>query len=114
MNLEPVIINYLNNELRTYPAYGEVQENPEDEYFVVDKTGSDVENRLTTSTVAIQSCSKISKSRASELNEMVKTAMDSIVRLPVIDDCQLMSDYNYTNIETKEYRYQAVFEITHR
>ena len=112
MNIETVVINYLTTELSS-SVYGEVPESPENEYFVVDKTGSDVEDRITTSTVAIQSHAR-SKARASDLNELVKAAMDRIISLRVIDDCQLMSDYNFTNIEKKEYRYQAVFEITHR
>ena len=113
MNIEPVIINYLITELGTDNVYGEVPENPEGEYFIVDKTGSDYENRLTSSTIAIQSYAS-SKYRASELNEQVKAAMDRIIKLRVIDDCQLISDYNFTNIAKKEHRYQAVFEVTHR
>ena len=81
--------------------------------IVVDKTGSDAENRLITSTVTIQSYAK-SKARASELNEMIKSVMDESVALRTIDDCQLNSDYNFTDIEQKRHRYQAVFEITHR
>ena len=113
MNIEPVVIDYLKTELQTDSVYGEVQENPEEEYYVVDKTGSDAENRIITSTIAIQSYAR-SKARASDKNEMVKEVMDRIIRLPVIDDCQLMSDYNFTNTAKKEYRYQAVFLITHR
>ena len=113
MNLEPVVINYLSEKLNMSSVYGEVPEKPESRYVVVDKTGSDVDNRITTSTVAIQS-SAPTKAMASELNEEVKTAMDEIITLEVIYDCQLMSDYNFTNTEKKEHRYQAVFEITHR
>lgn len=113
MSIEPVIINYLITELQINSVYGEMQDNPEEEYIIVDKTGSDYENRVTTSTIAIQSHAR-SKARASEINELVKNAMDKSVELKDIYDCQLMSDYNFTNIEKKEYRYQAVFEITHR
>lgn len=113
MSIEPIIIDYLKTELQTQSVYGEVQANPEEVYFVIDKTGSDIENMITTSTVAIQSYAQ-SKAQASDYNEKVKEAMDKIIRLPVIDDCQLMSDYNFTNTAKKEYRYQAVFLVTHR
>lgn len=112
MNIEPVIINYLIEELHTESVYAEVPEVPEEEYFIIDKTGSDTENRITTSTIAIQSYGP-SKMRASEMNENVKTVMDDICRLSVIGDCKLMSDYNFSNIAKREHRYQAVFEITH-
>ena len=113
MNIEPVIIDFLKTKLDTSSVYGEVQEKPEDEYFIIDKTGSGTENRITTSTIAIQSYAK-SKARASDLNEQIKGAMDEAVILRIIDDCQLVSDYNFTDIATKRYRYQAVFEVTHR
>ena len=113
MNLEPVVINYLIGKLNITSVYGEVPETPVGDYIVVDKTGSDVENRITTSTIAIQSYSP-TKASASELNDSVKAAMDEIIELRAIDDCQLMSDYNFSNPEKKDHRYQAVFEITHR
>lgn len=113
MNIEPVIIQYLIGKLNRNSVYGDVPETPEDEFIVVDKTGSDREDKITTSTIAIQSTAP-SKERASEVNEEVKTAMDEIIELGCIDDCQLNSDYNFSNIEKKGHRYQAVFEVTHR
>lgn len=113
MNIEPIIIDYLKRKLVTDSVYGEIQEKPEEKYIVVDKTGSDTEDKVTTSTIAIQSTAP-SKALASDTNEEVKDAMDEIIELPCIYDCQLMSDYNFTNVARKEHRYQSVFEITHR
>lgn len=112
MNIEFKVINYLKETLETDRVYGEKPDSPEGEFFVVDKTGSSIENRITTSTLAIQSYGP-NKARASELNEILKAAMDLMPREKEIGACKLLSDYNYTNIAKKEHRYQAVFNITH-
>lgn len=48
---------------------------------------------------------------AARLNHTVKTAMRDAVTLDDVISCKLNSDYNYTDEETKRYRYQAVFDI---
>ena len=57
--------------------------------------------------------------QAITLNDEVKDALlgdnDSygIIDLDEIIQIELNSDYNFTDTETKEYRYQAIFNITH-
>ena len=46
-------------------------------------------------------------------DEEVKKAMKKIVELEDISKCDLNTDYNYTDVARKKYRYQAVFDITH-
>ena len=48
---------------------------------------------------------------AARLNHTVKAAMRDTVILDDVISCKLNSDYNYTDEETKRYRYQAVFDI---
>ena len=43
----------------------------------------------------------------------IKNALESIVYETEIASAKLNSDYNYTNTQTKEYRYQAVYEFTY-
>ena len=50
---------------------------------------------------------------AAELNERVKAAMDDLILLPDIFSAKLDSDYNFTDTATKQYRYQAVYNITY-
>ena len=50
---------------------------------------------------------------AAALNELVKTAADSLVTLDEIASAKLNSDYNFTDTTTKRYRYQAVYDIKH-
>jgi len=112
MNIEAVIINYLMTSLGTGHVYAEVPNDPPEEYFVVDKTGSSTDNWLCTSTIAIQSYGP-SKLHAANLNEELKLAMEGIETLDEIAGCDLISDYNFSNIAKKQHRYQAVFDITH-
>ena len=81
------------------------------EYILIEKTGSSRENLIDQAMIAIQSISKESLSTAMQLNEEVKEAMDEITELGEIFRCECNSDYNFTNTQTKEYRYQAVFNL---
>ena len=81
------------------------------DYIVLDKTGSNYESTLYSSTVAIQSYSS-TLYKAAELNEKVKKVMlNELIKLDEINSVELNSDYNYTDTAMKQYRYQAVFDI---
>lgn len=114
--IEQIIIDYLNSVL-TVEAYAERPEDTDAKYVLIEKTGSSRENFITTSTIAIQSISDSmqggSMLDAMDLNEDIKEAMDEIINLDSIVRVSLNSDYNYTDDSTKEYRYQAVYQITH-
>ena len=114
--IETTLINYLSNSIST-SVYAERPENPPDKYVLIEKTGSFTENHITTSTIAIQSIVDSMRGGslldAAELNETVKTAMGGLLTLDEISKVSLNSDYNYTDDRTKEYRYQAVYQITH-
>ena len=47
------------------------------------------------------------------LNEAVKEAMVGFAELGNITRVELQTDYNFTNTATKQYRWQAVYLITH-
>ncbi len=115
--IEATIISYLNNVEGMAPVYTERPETVPPKYVLVEKTGSSTENRITTSTVAVQSISDTLQNGslldAIGLNEDVKEAMADLITLDNISGVTLNSDYNFTDETTKEYRYQAVFSITH-
>lgn len=79
-------------------------------YVVFEKVGSSKSNHLPSATFAFQSYGK-SLYEAAELNERVKKAVESLIELNEIRGVKLNSDYNFTDTTTKEYRYQAVFDI---
>lgn len=107
--IEKIILDYLKTQL-VPPVYMEIPLNPPDEYVTIEKTGSGVDDYINRATLAIQSHAQ-SLLRAAQINEDVKTAMDSAITLPEIAKSKLNSDYNFTDTRTKEYRYQAVYNI---
>ena len=81
-------------------------------YVLIDQTGSSRTNHIITTTFAIQSYGA-SLYDAMVLNDAVKDAMVSFAELDEITRVELETDYNYTNTATKQYRWQAVYLITH-
>lgn len=107
--IEQILIEYLNaNNIKAFT------QKPSDltEFVVVSKTGSRKENHIKRATVAIQSYSD-SLYNAALLNELVKDAIENMVDRDDVSSCKLNSDYNYTDTTTKEFRYQAVFDIVY-
>ncbi len=122
--IESIILTYLINRTSAGTnVYAERPTNIPDMYIKVEKTGSRRENLITTSTFAIQSISDSlqggSMLQAMTLNDEVKAALlgdrdgYGIIELDEIANIELNSDYNFTDTETSEYRYQAIFTITH-
>ena len=108
--IEKIVLDYLNEKIDV-DCYMEAPKN-KTTFIIIEKTGSRQDDRIFEATIAIQSYAK-SMYKASELNEKVKAAMLDITELNEICRCRLNSDYNYTDIETKQYRYQAVYDLIH-
>lgn len=109
--IEKTVLDYLNENLDV-PVYMEIPAKPDDSFVIVEKTGSGVENRIYSAMICIQSYAQ-TLLEAAELNEEVKALMERINELGEIGSCRLNSDYQYTNVTTKHYRYQAVYDIVH-
>jgi ABC-type xylose transport system permease subunit len=111
--IEAVLIDYLTNKTAAGAyVYAEVPADQPESYIVIEKTGSTTENWITTSTIAVRSIAS-SLLAAAALNEQVKAAMLASPELDAIAACRLNSDYNFTDATSKQYRYQAVFQVTH-
>ena len=82
------------------------------DYVLIDQTGSRRTNHIITTTFAIQSYGK-SLYEAMLLKQRVEAAMDGFAELDEITKVELETDYNFTNTATKQYRWQAVYQITH-
>lgn len=109
--IEIILKGYLDSEMNV-PIYLENTENMPDSYILVEKTGSSLNNWINTATVAFQSYGT-SMYEAAKLNEILKRKLLSSVKLDEIGSVKLNSDYNFTDTETKKYRYQAVFDFTY-
>lgn len=108
--IEEIVRCFLEERLQT-DVFLEMPNN-KTTFVVLEKTGSYEENCISTSTIAAQSYGS-SLYKTAQLNKRVIEAMKDLIELDEISSCELNSDYNFTDTETKKYRYQAVFDITH-
>ena len=111
MAIEYILLDYLLTNLQV-PCYMEEPKNPDEQYVLIEKTGSSVENFINSATFAIQSYGATME-QAVDLNETVKGVMDEFWKHHAVYRCQLNSDYNFTDTDTHRYRYQAVYEMTY-
>lgn len=109
--IELVVLNYLKTKL-DIPVVMEHQPNLPKRYILIEKTSSKRDNLLNSSVIAIQSYAE-SLYEAAILNEKIKEIIDQLVYIDEVSGVRLNSDYNFTDSETKQYRYQAVFDIKH-
>ncbi|MGF2132417.1 hypothetical protein [Lactococcus lactis] len=109
--IEIIIKNFLDTHLSVSSFLEKKVEMPLS-YVLFEKTGSSKSNHLLSSTFAFQSYAP-SMYEAAKLNEELKEVVEQLIELNEISNVSLNSDYNFTDIETKEYRYQAVFDINH-
>lgn len=112
MTIIQLLVEYLSGQLEgTYVGV----EAPEQlsNYVLIDQTGSRLRNHVATTTVAIQSYGE-SYLDALTRSETVKSLMlNGFIGLDEVASVRLETDYNFTNTATKQYRWQAVYEITH-
>lgn len=111
--IEQTLLNYLNENLNV-PVYMEQPKVKTYPFILVEKTGSNQNSKMFESTFAIQSYGT-SLFDAAEINESVKSLLinNGAFEMPNVTSCKLNSDYNFTDSTTKDYRYQAVFDIMH-
>lgn len=107
--IESIVRDFL--EERGFEVYTEEQDSVE-KYLVIERTKDECVDYLYTSTLTVTSYGT-SMYEAAELCEEVIEAMQFIVEKDEVTDCALESDYNYTNTYTMQYRYQAVFAVSH-
>lgn len=109
--IEIIILNYLNDTLDV-PVYMEDSKENQKRYVLLKKTSSSKQNYINYAMFAIQSYAE-SLYEAAKLNEAVKKAMDNIVVLDTVSKSELNSDYEYTDMTKKKYRYQAVYSLVY-
>jgi hypothetical protein len=109
--IELIVKNYLSTKLEI-PIVFEHQQNLPKKFILIQKTSGSRENFLNSSTVAIQSYAE-SMFESAKLNEKIKNLMYDLITISEVSKVKLNSDYNFTDTETKRYRYQAIFDIYH-
>lgn len=107
--IELVILNYLKDHLEV-PVYMEHEHDMPNRFVTFERTSGDKTNHLNKCLVAFQSYAP-SLYEASLLNEQLKQTVEGMITLNEIAGVHLVSDYNFTDTQTKKYRYQAVFDF---
>lgn len=107
--IELIVKNYLSTKLEI-PIVFEHQKNLPKRFILIQKTSGSRENFLNSSTIAIQSYAE-SMFESAKLNEKIKNLMYDLITVDEVSSVDLNSDYNFTDTETKQYRYQAIFDI---
>lgn len=110
--IEATVIGYLSGIVELPPVFAERPEDPPAEYLLVECVGGGTNNHLRTAMIAIQSYAD-SLFRAAEINELVEAAMDALTDLDSVSRCKINSSYNYTDTDSRKYRYQAIFDIVY-
>lgn len=113
--IEITVKNFLESKL-SVPVLMEKPKGSASQLVIIEKTGGAQVNHIPSAILTIQSYEQ-SMQKAAELNEEVKhwmlDGMEGLITVNEVASVELNSDYNYTDTTTKEYRYQAVFNIVH-
>ena len=109
--IEKTILDYLGEHL-TVPVYMEEPISKPASYVLIERTGSSESDLIESTTLALQSYGA-SLYDAAALNIAVKAQIKQAVELQSVSAVYINSDYNFTDTETKRYRYQCVAVVTH-
>lgn len=108
--IEEIICNFLHTKLGVQ-VLPEKPKRPFTNMVFIERTGGRGQF-IRETTVALQSYGA-SMYEAARLNDQVIEAMQDMIELDNIIKVTLNQNYNFTDTQTKEYRYQAVFDIKH-
>ena len=109
--IEDILQKYLSGKLDV-PVCMEAPEESKESFVIIEKTGGGGSDRINTAVFAIQSYAG-SLYEAAALNGKVKEAMESFADGNEVSRASLNTDYNFTDTESKRYRYQAVYDIVY-
>lgn len=109
--IEKIIRDYLM-PLISVPVYIDVPPEPGDAYVVIERTGGGEREHIRDAMVAIQSYGATKYAAASQ-HETVLDVMKGLTTLDTVSACDLNAEYDYTDTQTKRYRYQAVYDIVY-
>lgn len=107
--IEEIVKEFLDKTLDV-KCFFEHPDNAPKKYILIERISGNKRNHLKSAVFAFQSYAT-SLYEAAQLNENLKTQLEKIIGHSRISSIKLNSDYNFTDTQTKKYRYQAVFDI---
>ena len=111
MTIEQIAIDYLLASGFT-EVYAEVPLDPSDKYVLVYRSSGNYLNEIRHMGLYTEVRCRTSKLEAAELHESVIAAMRTMRDSTPLFRCGLVSEYDAAMTSTKEYRFQALWEIT--
>ena len=109
--IETVILDFVSATMGV-PVRMEIPADRPTRLVVLTRSGRGRENGLHAANLIADSYAE-SLAEAAALNEQVKAVLDELETLDEISSAELATDYPVTDTGTKQYRYQAVYEIYH-
>ncbi|HFI0164160.1 TPA: hypothetical protein ACGORW_001990 [Streptococcus suis] len=107
--IELIVKDFLDEHLTVSSFFEHSSQKPK-RFVMIERTGGNLQNALKMATFTFQSYAE-SLYESATLNEQVKAVILEMITLDNISKVKLIGDYNFTDTETKRYRYQAVFDI---
>lgn len=109
--IDVILKTYLETVLDA-PVYMEIPARKPNEFYILERMGGSEENFIKSSQFVIQSYAE-TLYRAAVMDEEAIAAMANAVTVEDVISTSLNSHYNYTDTASKQYRYQALFDIQH-
>lgn len=99
-------------ELLNVPVFLEQPIEKPSKYVLVERKGMGEENHLGGSLFIFQSYAE-SMYESASLNKALISEFKSLISLDEMVNIKLNTDYIFTDVTSKKYRYQAVFDVKH-
>lgn len=109
--IEIIVRNKLEEQLKI-PVFLEQPIEKPNKYVLIERKGMGEENHLGGSLFIFQSYAE-SMYESAILNKAVINEFKGLISLDEIVSISLNTDYIFTDVTTKKYRYQAVFDVKH-
>lgn len=109
--IEKIIRDYLLSVL-TVPVYTDVPANPPESYCVIERTGGGNREHIRDAQIVVDSYGS-TRWNAASLHEEVLKKLPDIATGDVVSSCEVNSEYDNTDTETKRYRYGAYFNVVY-
>lgn len=110
--IEKIIYDFLVAK-QTIPVYTEIPKTKPSRFYTIEKTGSGLSNHINSATIAIQSYGTSLLDAVQMNDNLIDLMLNDFLDLNEIGGIRKNSDYNFTDPTSKEYRYQAVFDVTY-
>lgn len=115
MAIEALVIAYLKGKNLNgigNNVYAETPVDPPNEYVLIQRAGGGAADYIRDHRIITETISRTDKLTSATLHEEVIAAMLEMPDTENVYRCRLNSDYEATRADRKEYRYQALWEIT--